>query len=147
MDLDDSFPPDMYPIRLQGPWRLIDAAYPTPRTVRLPLDSSDLHVSCQVQLQRNFQRPTNLDREERVLLILPPAVEPTAVRLGEVDIDELRLLGESLVYDLTDHLRPSNLLQLDFNGPGWLTAFQKPVLLGIMPDADGSWWAGLPIAP
>jgi hypothetical protein len=134
----------MHVIRLLGPWRIVSDVGGSSRTVKLPLDSSQESTGGRVQLQRRFQRPTNLDPEERVLLMLPPGLRPTAVQLGDVLIATSRRLGNRPVWNLTEVLQRSNLLTLHLDGGEWAAALQHPVLLGIQPDAGGHWWESLP---
>ncbi len=146
----DDLPPDLYPIRLQGPWQLEDAAVvapSSPTSLQLPLDDTALAAlpTGPIRLTRNFQRPTNLDPEERVLLVLPDGCVPLAVELNGRVLPPGRRLEGRLVWNLTPELRPSNRLVLQFPAAksGGRTGLREPILLGIMPDADGSWWAGL----
>lgn len=150
--VDDEFSPDLYLIRLQGPWSLLRSPGAPLVRLHLPLDDDTAAsiaaeaTGSPVKLLRNFQRPTNLDPEERVLLLLPAGAKPTEVRLGRSAVGAPRELGPCWTWDLTPALQPGNQLQLVFEDDAWMNALAEPVLLGIMPDADGSWWRRLPAA-
>lgn len=143
---DDDLPPDLYTIRLQGPWQSAASVGEPPRRIRLPFDDHTGLDGPAAVLTRTFQRPTNLDRDERVLLILPAGLEPQRVALTGRVLDAPRRLAGRLVWDLTDRLERANQLELAFDRGDWVDALREPVLLGIMPDADGSWWESLPAA-
>jgi hypothetical protein len=150
LNVFENLPPDLYPIRLQGPWQLEDAPPGVPSseaTLRLPLDAAAVAALPPgfLGLTRNFQRPTNLDPEELVLLVLPADCRPIEVELNGRILPSGRRLERRLVWDLTRELRPSNRLVLRFPAAerGGRAGLGEPILLGIMPDADGSWWAGL----
>ncbi|MCA9056557.1 MAG: hypothetical protein KDA75_22165 [Planctomycetaceae bacterium] len=140
----------MYCIRLQGPWVMIGPDTAEPRRIRLPLEGAEAQLAgdtpppAPVRLQRNFQRPTNLDPEERVLLVLPPGAVAAELSVGEQAASDPRWLGDCQTWDLTNLLTRSNVLNLTLVGTEWAAALREPILLGIMPDADGSWWIGLP---
>jgi hypothetical protein len=162
--IDESLPPDLYPIRLQGPWQFAWIPHPEGSqnpggsssllsgTIRLPASSEEL-IRCRsgtLRLARNFQQPTNLDPEERVLLLLPPGCRPSRARLNEQPMTLSHQIGTRVASDLTALLRPSNELVLEFDvttdDPPPVTDLSRPILLGIMPDYDGSWWESLPRA-
>jgi hypothetical protein len=141
-DWDADLPPDLYAIRLQGPWQWLNATGGATITVTLPLAEPLPGES--IRLSRNFQRPTNLDREERVLLVMPIGARPQSVYLGTTSVPGPRWIGERAAWDLTQLLKPSNRLVLEFAGGPWRQALRDPVLIGVMPDFDGSWWESLP---
>lgn len=151
---DDELPPDLYLIRLRGPWRATPGGEAVPPqdgwTVRMPLTAPEQGrlQGRPFQLERRFQSPTGLDPEERVLLVLPPGCHPQRVRVNDDSLEPPRSLHARLTWDLTPHLEPSNLLQLEFlaQNRASLSALEHPVLIAIMPDADGSWWSELPAA-
>jgi hypothetical protein len=142
----DDLPPDLYPIRLQGPWKWEDHRGGGLATVHLPLTSSQAAgLPDEARLLRTFHKPTRLDAAERVLLVLPPGATPVAVQLNQAAVGNARRLGACLAWDLTSHLSaPSQRLSLQFAGADWKRALAEPVLIGIMPDAGGNWWARLP---
>lgn len=153
LDEFDDLPPDLYPIRLQGPWQLEEAppgAATGETLLRLPLDAAAAAAlpAGPIRLARNFQRPTNLDPEELVLLVLPGGCQPAEVELNGGVLPPARRWEGRLVWNLTPELRPSNRLVLRFPAAarGGRGGLGEPILLGIMPDADGSWWESLEAA-
>ncbi len=147
---DPPFPPDLYVISLRGPWILtsgdperIDSLQ---QRVKLPEDwpiifSGNLGT---VLLNRRFQRPTNLDPEEKTLLMLPPGCRPSETFLNGTPLAFDRQLADWSVAETTSRLARTNCLTLQFSSPDSLPADSThAVLIGIMPDADGSWWASL----
>jgi hypothetical protein len=145
-EFDEQFPPDLYPIRLQGPWELVSLADPDSKPVRIRLPfTEEPHPDGRVRLTRRFQKPTNLDPEERVLLLLPGGVMASCCALNDREVAVERRIGSCEAVDLTPLLQDSNRLAIDvdLDLDDTLTALRSPILLGIMPDADGSWWQGL----
>lgn len=149
-DLDD-LPGDLYPIRLQGPWQLAPGESTPLETLRLPLDAASLAAlpDGPLQLRRRFQKPSNIDRDELVLLVLPPDCTPTLVELNGTALSDRRAIARRELWNLTPRLQASNELRLRFDGAsrGHLPALREPVLLGIMPDAGAAWWRSLTVSP
>jgi hypothetical protein len=149
---DEEFPPDLYVMRLQGPWRLafVDSLQDcgTPDEIRLPcaLPSSSTGKCALICLSRRFHKPTNLDREEQVILLLPPGYRAQRITCNDADRPDVRRLGDRAAVRINDILQDSNELQLWINADDAASreSFESPVLLGIMPDWDGSWWNALP---
>jgi hypothetical protein len=155
--IDEDLPPDLYAIRLQGPWKFAwldrDDLPQSQRagTIRLPATAGEVAASQTgtLQLTRRFQTPTNLDPEEQVLLLLPRGCRPRVAELNGGLLEFSRQIEGFVAARLTDQLLPSNQLTLRTKiGPGVGEGLDlsEPILLGIMPDADGSWWEELPLA-
>ncbi|MEZ6065792.1 MAG: hypothetical protein R3B90_08820 [Planctomycetaceae bacterium] len=149
---DAQLPPDLYPIRLQGPWEIAAAdavgVLLSHRRIKLPcrLPAEWSAATSRIELRRRFHRPTNLDPEEAVVILLPAGCRPLCIALNNLPCDDQRLLDERVTARVTDLLQPSNELRIEVSpddAPS-LGAFAAPVLLGVMPDVDGTWWDELP---
>jgi hypothetical protein len=126
-------PYDRHWIRLRGPW---DVAWITPREdahdrgpssfqrVRLPADWKEIfgNRTGTARFVRRFQCPTNLDRDERVLITLCDVQCTVSARLNDVGLIPLaEPIGEeasspcedSLSFDITELLQPANRVSLE----------------------------------
>lgn len=151
--IDEDLPPDLYAIRLQGPWRYEWYAPDDPDavsksgTMRLPDPAArfEMRTCTSLRLKRRFHRPTNLDADERVMVLLPGGCRPSSVEVNGQEVEFPKIVGDRPAADVTGQLRESNELVLSFAAPSKeILPCSSPVLLGIMPDVDGWWWNDLP---
>ncbi len=146
--MDESrFPPDLYTIRLAGPWSLEQDGL-NPQRIQLPCNPPALHdigvnPAAPLAITRRFHKPSGLESIDRVLLILASNAHPARATLNGLSIESARRMGDAIALELTAALQDSNLLNLEFNPQPRFPDLGKPVLLGIMPDADQSWWRSL----
>lgn len=123
-------PYDRHWIRLRGPWNVTfcnsDSEAESPRRVRLPASWTDLFgdVSGTARFERRFQRPTNLDAEESVVITVCELNCSVTAMLNNQALSPLREpLGDPanvpgkdpLSFDVTNLLQPTNLLALDLS--------------------------------
>ena len=137
----------IHSINLLGPWQydwldgtIDDAALETAdlETPRLPLLSGSrikMPASIQqafgsacgrVRFSRRFQRPTNLDEFERVWLSFRGVGGAAAFLLNDVEIGRVGVESETVDFDVTDQLSPSNNLAVEIEWPP-----------GVAPDRPG----------
>lgn len=106
----------VHSIRLKGPWDYLREGGESPAAgrIKLPACWSDCFGDWTgaVAWTRRFQRPTNLDPTERVLLCSPPIEGLRKVLLNDVELPLPAELDREFRIDLTARLTPSNLLTI-----------------------------------
>ncbi|MCA9074296.1 MAG: hypothetical protein KDA93_04625 [Planctomycetaceae bacterium] len=123
-------PYDRHWIRLRGPWDITwhdgEGGIESPRRVKLPASWSELfeNRSGTARFERRFQRPTNLDADERVVITICEVKCTVMAMLNNETLSPLREpLGDPanvpgkdpLSFDVTDLLRSTNLLSLELS--------------------------------
>lgn len=118
-------PYDRHWIRLRGPWEVAwlaadggtDPQQTAVRRVTLPASWQELFGQCggTARFRRRFQRPTGLDPDERVRIVLEDVGGSIAARLNDVPLSPLydEDEPEKMCFDVTDLLQFTNLLTLD----------------------------------
>lgn len=83
--------------------------------VRMPSSIQDAwgSVSGRIRFQRRFQKPTNLESHERVHIAFDGLGGTAIVTLNDEPISKLRDVESPLTIDVTDRLRPSNILAVE----------------------------------
>lgn len=123
-------------IRLHGPWHYEPLAFteltasgesldlpgsvPSAGTMKIPADwSASLGADFRgrVLYKRRFGRPTNLDVNERVDLVIEQLHGFAIVRVNGEDLGEIKIGDSDSRFELTDRLQPNNELQLEINHP------------------------------
>lgn len=145
-------PYDRHWIRLRGPWKVIwrgiDDQAESTRRVKLPASWIELFGGEQgtARFERRFQRPTNLDVDERVVISL---CEVNCSVTAWVNDHELPPLKEPLgdpanvpcqdpvSFDVTNLLEPSNQLTLELSVSNTVSSenncgLWQPVLLEVI---------------
>ncbi|MEZ6055676.1 MAG: hypothetical protein R3C01_03135 [Planctomycetaceae bacterium] len=129
-------PPDLYPIRLQGPWDFHPGATTVPTNisattlvrVKLPAtwETLGLPLDGQVLLSRRFQRPTRMESIDQFLIMVPDGGEVKEAKLNGCTIELSRLLqvpatnsngDHAIIYrvaNVTPHLAATNRLEITF---------------------------------
>lgn len=119
----------IHTIRLKGPWDYTwlepvrtdeEKSLLTPGRVQAPVSWKDCfgaRAGC-VRWSRRFQSPTNLDPHERVLLSLEGIRGVERVCLNDSMLPMLLLENDEQKYDLTDRLRPTNLIEIETRHAG-----------------------------
>ncbi len=145
-------PYDCHWIRLRGPW-VVDWLKATDgneqsRRVRLPASWEDIFGDRRgtARFKRRFQRPTNLDADERVVITLCEVRCEVAVSLNDRALEPLSkplgdpesALGDDLLsFDVTEMLEATNQLVIDLSVSGTPSSetpcgLWKPVLLEVI---------------
>lgn len=120
---ESSHPEPNHIIRLAGPWKFsiltdnpskhVETTIQLPAQIAEPLPP-DTHS---VILRRRFGCPTNLSNEQ-VLLCIEGLFDSSKVRVNRRDVPPERLLllrPHWNAVDLTAHLEPNNLLEIEFS--------------------------------
>lgn len=108
-------------ILLRGPWQCewLDGPVPALDEARtrlhMPVSWQDAFgaVSGRVRFSRRFHLPTNLEPEERVVLAFAAVGGSAQFTVNETDIDPDRQPDGMLRCDVTDLLKPANMLTVD----------------------------------
>jgi hypothetical protein len=126
----------MHTIRLRGPWQLEpieqyvrrpDGRYerstgglPLSARATMPVDWSESlgpDFLGRVRYRRTFQKPTGLDRGERVWLVIEPPRSHAEVELNRKRLGEVCWGGPPARYDITDQLEDHNRLAIIVTHP------------------------------
>jgi len=105
--------------------------------VRMPSSIEDAWgaVSGRVRFRRRFQKPTNLEPHERVHIAFDGLGGDATVTLNDDPLARLSDVTEPCSFEVTDHLGPTNILQVDLL---W-TSVEGPHPDG--PNRGGLWGA------
>jgi hypothetical protein len=129
----------IYPhvIRLAGPWECevlrADSGgltAPTAQRVQPPLDCGALFGSDfrgQVRFRRRFNRPTNLDPQEAVWLVIENSAARGNVRLSDESIGELLAEVPLAEFDVTPQLALHNELTIDAEHCGSISSVRLEI--------------------
>lgn len=138
----------IYPhvIRLAGPWECevlrTDSGSPTSTTsqrIQPPLNCGALFGSDfrgQVRFRRRFNRPTNLDPQEAVWLVIENGEAHGRVGLNELSIGELRSDASQAEFDITPSLQTHNDLTIDIEHPGSFTSVRLEIRRRFLVDVQ-----------
>jgi hypothetical protein len=116
-----SSPPHI--IRLHGPWQcelLISGDAVERLTVQLPVDWSSFfrdRSGGSMIWRRSFGRPTNLDDQERVELIITNLQMDVMVELNGIQIDPFHRTDAIARFELTNRLKTRNRLAFEVHTP------------------------------
>lgn len=102
-------------ITLRGPWNV---THPLPGVAEqrtLPQSWQELFGPSRgiARFERVFHRPTNLDSDEAVWLVLTEVRGAGQVTVNGHQLGEWTTATDSPRFDLTPHLQPTNRLQID----------------------------------
>lgn len=107
-------------IRLRGPWTAYGpgAAAPesAPATAHLPADWRTLfgERAGRARFVRRFNRPTNLDADERVWIVLSDVGGPVTLRVNGEPVEPVPAVDPSKSnFDITSRLQPHNELEIE----------------------------------
>jgi len=111
-------------MRLKGPWEYVwlspkltfeDLGRPLAGTVKIPATWEDCFGKTPgtVQWSRRFQKPTNLDPTERVMIAAPTLAGVRAVRINEASLPLDDQPEAGFRFDITEALQATNLLQIE----------------------------------
>ena len=114
----------IHTIRLKGPWEYrwldqpsnaLDEPVVAEGTIHAPVSWQECFGSRtgRVSWSRRFQRPTNLDPDERVLLSLEGIRGIERVCLNDSDLQPVPFPNIEARYDLTNGLLATNLMQIE----------------------------------
>ncbi|REJ73992.1 MAG: hypothetical protein DWQ34_26640 [Planctomycetota bacterium] len=140
---------DPYQIRLRGPWQVAwlgsgppAEEQPTFDTVYLPESWKELFGAApgRALFRRRFNRPTNLAPDERVVIVLTDVPGEVVLRCNTHEITAAGASGPQQRYDVTEHLRDFNLLEVEITCdptavPQTMAGLWQTVLLEIRPAA------------
>ena len=111
--------PSGHRIRLRGPWTVFgpgaDGPSAEPVSAHLPAAWRDLfgERAGSARFARRFNRPTNLDPDERVWIVLTDVPEDVRVQVNGLPLAaESRFQGER-AFDATSVLQDHNLLEIE----------------------------------
>ena len=150
-------PHDRHWIRLRGPWRVswiaADGTARSAQRVTLPSDWKSFAAEhCGTgRFERTFQKPTQLDADERVCITLTNVGADVQCQINGVPVPRLPTpLGDATCwpadeccsFDVTEHLQSTNRLTLEMRVPEATplpVGLHEPVLIEIVtPDDDAS---------
>lgn len=103
-------------IRLRGPWNITPLDLPHPETLRGHIGCTAVHqlggYRGPVQYVRQFNRPTGLTPEHRVMLRITQVAGHCQIGLNGQSCELPNPQEGPMEFDITTHLRPSNQLTL-----------------------------------
>jgi len=109
-------------IQLRGPWEYRwlgtlpdELPFPAAGGVKMPADWQSLFGdrAGRARFSRRFNRPTNLEPHERVLIVLEHPVGRARLQLNDHELDTVSHATESARFDVTGILKPMNELVID----------------------------------
>lgn len=115
----------IHSMRLKGPWEYVwlsprltedELGRPLSGTVKIPADWEKCFGKTPgtVRWSRRFQKPTNLEPTERVMIAAPTLAGVQAVRINEVSLPLDDQPEAGFRFDVTEMLEPTNnLLQIE----------------------------------
>ena len=122
-----------YRMHLKGPWEFqwlsrvgecLDARRPgvllDGDRIKMPASWQDAFGAAtgRVVFSRRFQKPTNLDDEEQVHVAFDGIGGAALIRLNDQPIGELTDVSETKSFDVTAHLKPTNVLSVEVSFEG-----------------------------
>lgn len=113
-------PRSPHPIRLRGPWTVYGpgpaAPDSAPVTAHLPADWRTLFGdrAGRARFVRRFNRPTNLDVDERVYIVLANVGGAVTLRVNGEPVESAPAADRSAcIFDITSRLQPHNELEIE----------------------------------
>ena len=109
--------PDVHVIRLREPWERVDS--------NQQAEQAELETAAAgtIRFQRRFGMPTNLQPTDHVDLVLESTTAPGTISLNGTALGIFACNPRTIAFVVQAHLRPRNLLQMDFHIPD---LHQKP---------------------